>query len=95
MYQFKISQGARKDLKKAKKSGNQALLKLLQELEKKPKLKGKELKGDLAGYRSARANPFRVIYKIDDANMIVELIRIDNRDDVYEDPINTGAKAGV
>lgn len=85
MYKLKISRGARKDLAKAKHSGHKGLLKKLEEILMQPKLKGKLLHGDLSGFRSSRAAPFRIIYLVDDENRIVELIKIENRDDVYED----------
>lgn len=44
---------------------------------------GKPLHGPLAGLHSARRGQFRVIYRIDDAEVVVLIITIDHRRDVY------------
>ncbi|HEV7167449.1 MAG TPA: type II toxin-antitoxin system RelE/ParE family toxin [Micrococcaceae bacterium] len=38
---------------------------------------------ELAGFYSARRGPYRVFYSIDDVQIIVQLLRIDHRADVY------------
>jgi mRNA-degrading endonuclease RelE of RelBE toxin-antitoxin system len=35
------------------------------------------------GYHSARRGAYRVIYRIDDAEQVVHVVRIDHRVDVY------------
>ena len=44
---------------------------------------GKELRFELAGYRSARRGMYRVIYRIVDEEILVEVIRISHRADSY------------
>jgi mRNA-degrading endonuclease RelE of RelBE toxin-antitoxin system len=44
---------------------------------------GKPLLRELEGYRSARRGPYRVLYRIDEGHMIVEVFRVDHRADVY------------
>jgi mRNA interferase RelE/StbE len=44
---------------------------------------GKPLTRELAGYHSARRGPYRVIYRIDETERIVHVVRIDHRTDVY------------
>jgi mRNA interferase RelE/StbE len=46
-----------------------------------PLVVGKELHGPLTGLRSARRGVYRVIYRIDDDQVIV--LRVDHRSDVY------------
>lgn len=44
---------------------------------------GKPLRGPLDGLHSARRGQFRVIYRIDDVDVVVLIITIDHRRDVY------------
>ena len=44
---------------------------------------GKQLRGDLAGIRSARRGTYRVLYRINDVQREVVVLRIDHRRDVY------------
>lgn len=45
---------------------------------------GKRLERELAGYRSLRARRFRIIYRIDEENGILEIHYVGHRKDVYE-----------
>jgi mRNA-degrading endonuclease RelE of RelBE toxin-antitoxin system len=44
---------------------------------------GNPLMFDLEGYLSARRGPYRVIYRVDEAESSVRVFRIDHRADVY------------
>lgn len=44
---------------------------------------GKPLMFELEGYLSARRGPYRVVYRIDEAERTVRVVRIDHRADVY------------
>lgn len=44
---------------------------------------GKRLRFELDGYYSARRGQYRVIYRIDDHEVIVYVIKISHRGDVY------------
>lgn len=44
---------------------------------------GKPLTRELSGYHCARRGAYRVIYRIDDAERVVHVVRIDHRADVY------------
>jgi mRNA interferase RelE/StbE len=46
---------------------------------------GKPLRYSLKGHRRLRVGNYRVIYKIDDDRIIVIIVEIDHRKDVYED----------
>lgn len=53
------------------------------DLAREPRRVGKPLRGDLAGYHSARRGPYRLLYRIDgDAQMIL-VHRVDHRSDIY------------
>lgn len=45
---------------------------------------GKPLKGELNGYWSYRVGVYRIIYKIDDSEIIVYVLRLQHRKEVYE-----------
>jgi mRNA interferase RelE/StbE len=49
----------------------------------KPRVVGKPLTSELAGYHSARRGAYRVIYRIDDQAMAIHVVRIDHRADAY------------
>lgn len=44
---------------------------------------GKRLRGDLAGIRAARRGTYRVLYRINDAEGEVVVLRVEHRRDVY------------
>jgi mRNA interferase RelE/StbE len=44
---------------------------------------GKRLRAELDGYHSARRGQYRVIYRIDDREVIVDVIKISHRSDAY------------
>jgi mRNA interferase RelE/StbE len=48
-----------------------------------PRRVGKALRNDLAGIRSARRGTYRVLYSIDDADVVIEVIKVSHRRDVY------------
>lgn len=52
-------------------------------LAENPHRVGKQLVRDLAGYWSARRGQYRVIYTINDDEIIVAVVAIDHRRDVY------------
>jgi len=45
---------------------------------------GKELKGELKGYWSLRVGVYRIIYSIRRHEVVVEVLRIHHRKEVYE-----------
>lgn len=48
-----------------------------------PRRVGKPLRGDLAGIYSARRGTYRILYRINDANHEVVVLRVDHRRAVY------------
>lgn len=48
-----------------------------------PRRVGKPLRGELSGRYSARRGEFRVIYKIIESRILVRVVRIAHRRDVY------------
>ena len=48
-----------------------------------PRRVGKPLRRELAGYHGARRGVYRVVYKINDKDGVVEVVRLDYRGHVY------------
>ena len=48
-----------------------------------PKRVGRELRNELVGIHSARRGTYRILYRINDDERTVTVIRIDHRRDVY------------
>ena len=48
-----------------------------------PHRAGKPFIRELGGYHSARRGAYRVIYRIDETERVVHVVRIDHRADVY------------
>jgi mRNA-degrading endonuclease RelE of RelBE toxin-antitoxin system len=44
---------------------------------------GRELRNELAGIHSARRGSYRILYRIDDVQRTVTVLRVDHRRDVY------------
>jgi len=53
------------------------------DLSREPRRVGKPLRRELAGMFSARRGPYRLLYRIDDDQLIVSVLRVDHRADVY------------
>ena len=45
---------------------------------------GSELTGELEGYRSSRAKRYRIVYRLDEPEMTVEIVLVGHRRDVYD-----------
>lgn len=56
------------------------------DLAREPRGVGKPLRGELAGYHSARRGPYRLLYRIDDDAQTIWVHRADHRGDVYRHP---------
>lgn len=52
-------------------------------LAENPQRVGKRLVGTLKGYWSARRGQYRVVYAIDDGRVVVTVVKVDHRRDVY------------
>ena len=47
---------------------------------------GRELRNELAGIHSARRGSYRILYRIDDSERTVTVLRVDHRGDAYRTP---------
>jgi mRNA interferase RelE/StbE len=72
------------DLKKLDKSTVRKILNRIETyLAQEPKELGKPLKGEFQGYWRYRWGDYRVIYKISERDILIIVLRISNRKDVY------------
>ncbi len=71
----------KKDFKKIKdKALRTKIIKRIKQLTDMPE-KGKPLRYDLKNHRSMRVHPFRIIYRLEEAKIIINCF--DHRNDVY------------
>lgn len=75
-----------KELKKLDRQAQKAILKYLREriaTSKNPRDFGKALLGDKSGFWRYRINHYRIICRINDAELIVLVVKVGHRKDVY------------
>lgn len=77
-----FSKDAQKQYKRLPKSQQTKILKKLVGLEKNPNA-GKKLEGELKGFRSLRAWPYRILYEINKTGQRIEVHKIAHRQGVY------------
>lgn len=51
-----------------------------------PQRVGRELRNEFSGIRSARRGTYRVLYRIDEKERTVTVLRVDHRSDAYRSP---------
>jgi mRNA interferase RelE/StbE len=82
-YQLLFSETTRNQIIKLHPELKSVIRSRLDMLRENP-FKGKRLERELSGYRSLRAKRFRIIYKLNLDERIVEIHYIGHRKDVYE-----------
>ncbi len=83
-YEVRVSSPARRDLNKLAESVASAVIDFMfGPLAENPQQVGKPLTNELAGRFSARRGQYRIIYRIDDDLIVVEVIRLAHRRDAY------------
>ncbi len=82
LYTIEFSSRADKEMKSLEINMKEKVTEVLDFLAVNPRI-GKPLSGEFKGYWSARAWPLRIIYEIKDRYLIVYIIRIAHRKDVY------------
>lgn len=85
IYALRLSRSARRSLEvELPEAVSAAIWEFLTgELVRNPQRLGKPLRFELEGYRSARRGMYRVIYRILDQEVVVEVIKISHRSDAY------------
>ena len=80
----RISARAERDLMRLpEKIGAACLSFIFGRLAENPHRWGGELRGRLAGLRSARRGVYRIVYRVDDDQHRIDIVHIDHRGDVY------------
>ena len=82
MYQLIVLKKVRKNLKKIPKSWQIRIYQKIKELQRNPFL-GKKLKGQYKNCFSARVWPYRIIYQVFEKQLIILIIKIHHRGEVY------------
>lgn len=84
MYKVVYLDSVEEDLKKLDKAiVRKILIRIETYLACDPKELGKPLKGEFQGYWRYRWGDYRVIYKISEREILITVLRISNRKDVY------------
>ena len=84
MYKVAYLNSVEEDLKKLDKITARKILNRIETyLACDPKELGKPLKGDFQGYWRYRWGDYRVIYKISEREILILILRISNRKDIY------------
>lgn len=85
MYKVVYLDQVEKDLRKLNKSTSKKILTRIETyLAADPKRLGKPLKGEFQGYWRYRWGDYRVVYKISEREVLILILRISSRKDVYE-----------
>jgi mRNA interferase RelE/StbE len=81
-YSLKIKQSAYKELQRLDKKERIHIVSTIDKLTGNPHI-GKVLKGELSGLRRIRSGNYRVIYEINEGEVLVLVLRIAHRKQVY------------
>ena len=81
-----LSDTAKRQLKKLDKSIRERILKYMDKIESlvNPRARGKGLSGNLSGTWRYRVGDYRVFCKIMDDKLIIEVVKVGHRRDVYD-----------
>lgn len=83
MYEIIFQTDIKKYLKKLPRKDVEKILETIEDLAKNPRPKWIEKLKSRPGYR-IRAGNYRIVYTIDDGKLIVYIIDVDDRKDVYK-----------
>lgn len=83
-YQVEFAGTARRDLRGVPPRIVPAIIEFVYgDLARAPRRVGKPLRRELEGLYSARRGPYRIIYEVHDRRLIVVVIHVDHRSDIY------------
>lgn len=81
-YSLKIKKSALKELQRLDKPARERLVAAIDQLAENPHV-GKLLKGDFSGLRCLRVGAFRIIYEINEGEVLVLILRVAQRKNAY------------
>jgi len=82
LYSLRIKQSAFKELRRLDKKERVRIIAAIDQLAKNPHI-GKLLKGEFSGLRRIRSGNYRVIYEINEGEVLVLVLRIAHRKEIY------------
>ncbi len=82
LYSLKIKQSAFKEIQRLDKPDRKRLVEAIDNLTDNPHV-GKLLKGEFSGLRRIRVGSFRVIYEINEGEVLILILRVAHRKTVY------------
>lgn len=86
-WKVRFRESARKDLERLDRGAQRRIIRFLVERissTENPKRLGKTLLGKFAGLRRYRVGDYRIICLITDADLVVEVVAVGHRKDVYK-----------
>lgn len=83
MYGLRIYKKAQREIKKISRLHQKAILEALAEIKENP-LVGKPLAEELIGRFSYRVGPYRIIYRVNKKERIVQIVTAGHRSTVYK-----------
>jgi mRNA interferase RelE/StbE len=84
-YEIQFTPAARRIIKKFDRPIQERLLQRIETLAETPRPRGAEkLKGKKRGYYRVRDGDYRIIYTIDDSKLVVLIVTLGNRKEVYD-----------
>ncbi|NCC25920.1 MAG: type II toxin-antitoxin system RelE/ParE family toxin [Deltaproteobacteria bacterium] len=81
-YSISIKRSAAKSLESIPKSDRLRIIETIDSLRKTPRA-GSALKGEFSGLRRVRIGMYRVVYEIQEAHLVILIIRVGHRREVY------------
>ena len=81
-YSLRIKQSAFKELQRLDKKDRVRLVAAIDRLAENPHI-GKLLKGELSGLRRIRSGNYRVIYEINEGEVLILVLRIAHRKEIH------------
>ena len=82
LYSLTIKQSALKEIQRLDKPDRKRLVEAIDKLAENPHV-GKLLKGEFAGLRRIRVGAWRIIYEINEGKVVVLILRVAHRKDIY------------
>ena len=82
-YKIVYSEISRRQIRKLRPDLKPLVKSRIEQIPSHPQI-GKPLEGELAGYLSLRAKRYRIIYKINEVEGLIEVHHIGHRKDIYE-----------
>jgi len=82
MYKLIFKKPAKRFLKKLDKTNQIQIIKKIKKLQTNPKL-GKPLLENLAGLWRLRIDKYRILYRIKNKHLIIEVLKIGHRKNIY------------